>query len=142
MAQGSKWDDEVKERAKVLLATNISIPKVASQLKIPESTIKWWKGNWDDDGSLADLRQRKKEEWENKYIEQAKEIIQLANNRVKETIKDASSAQAATIYGIYTDKMRLIQGESTSNVAGAGLTIQIGQQVIADNNTPKPTKPE
>lgn len=134
MAQGSKWSDEVREKAKVLLATNMSIPKTALQLNVPESTIKTWKVEWDNDGSLSELRQRKKAEWEDLYIEQAKDIINLATKRVKETLKDASAAQAATIAGIYTDKMRLIQGETTANVGQQGLVIQIGQQVVTGNN--------
>jgi hypothetical protein len=141
MAQGSKWSDDVKDKAKVLLATNMSIPKTALQLNVPESTIKTWKVEWDNDGSLTELRQRKKSEWEDLFISEAQDVIRLATARVKATIKEASPAQAATIAGIYTDKMRLIQGETTSNVGQAGLTIQIGNQVVTNNNTENPSNP-
>jgi len=137
--QGSKYNSEVREKAKVLLATYNKVDDAAKAVNIGVSTLYDWKREWENDGSLEELRKRKKEEWEDLYIKQAQEIIELANERVKNTIKEASPAQAATIAGIYTDKMRLIQGETTSNVGQQGLTIMIGNQVVNGNNNTEKT---
>ena len=130
MAQGKKWDDTMKEKVKVLLAVNTPIKDIASKENLSESTIKMWKKNWEDDGTLTELRTNKKEEFQELYINEAKEIVLLANQRIKETIKDASAAQAATIAGITIDKMRLMLGESTDNVSHNGLNIIIGGHVV------------
>jgi len=130
MAQGKKWDDTMKEKVKVLLAVNTPIKDIASKENLSESTIKMWKKNWEDDGTLTELRTNKKEEFRELYINEAKEIVLLANQRIKETIKDASAAQAATIAGITIDKMRLMLGESTDNVSHNGLNIIIGGHVV------------
>lgn len=130
MAQGKKWDDTVKEKVKVLLAVNTPIKDIALQENLSESTIKMWKKNWEDDGTLSELRTKKKEEFQDLYINEAREIVLLANQRIKETIKDASAAQAATIAGITIDKMRLMLGESTDNTQVSGLNIIIGNQVV------------
>lgn len=130
MAQGKKWDDTVKEKVKVLLAVNTPIKDIALQENLSESTIKMWKKNWEDDGTLSELRTKKKEEFQDLYINEAREIVLLANQRIKETIKDASAAQAATIAGITIDKMRLMLGESTDNTQVSGLNIIIGGQVV------------
>jgi len=130
MAQGKKWDDTMKEKVKVLLAVNTPIKDIASKENLSESTIKMWKKNWEDDGTLSELRTNKKEEFQELYINEAKEIVLLANQRIKETIKDASAAQAATIAGITIDKMRLMLGESTDNVSHNGLNIIIGGQLV------------
>ena len=130
MAQGKKWDDTMKEKVKVLLAVNTPIKDIASKENLSESTIKMWKKNWEDDGTLSELRTNKKEEFQELYINEAKEIVLLANQRIKETIKDASAAQAATIAGITIDKMRLMLGESTDNVSHNGLNIIIGGHVV------------
>lgn len=89
MAQGKKYNDDVKERAFALLACNNSVAYVAKELDLPYSTVKTWEKNFlaqsealaqqekgQDDGSLSDevaksndeldlakLRKKKKEEF-------------------------------------------------------------------------------
>lgn len=89
MAQGKKYNDDLKERAFALLACNNSVAYVAKELDLPYSTVKTWEKKFlaqseelarqekeRDDGSpndevtksndeldLARLRKKKKEEF-------------------------------------------------------------------------------
>lgn len=69
MAQGKKYNDDIKEKAYALLAVNNSVSYVAEQLGLPRSTVKSWKEAYDKkaeesgEDTIAKLRQKKKEEF-------------------------------------------------------------------------------
>lgn len=97
MAQGKKYNDDLKEKAFALLACNNSVAYVAKELNLPYSTVKTWEKKFlaqseelarqekeRDDGStsdevtklndeldLAKLRKKKKEE----FVESAWTLI-------------------------------------------------------------------
>ena len=102
MAQGKKYNDDLKERAFALLVCNNSVAYVAKELDLPYSTVKTWEKKFlaqseelarqekeRDDGSpndevtksndeldLAKLRKKKKEE----FVESAWSHLQVRNS--------------------------------------------------------------
>ncbi|HRF69869.1 MAG TPA: helix-turn-helix domain-containing protein [Candidatus Pelethenecus sp.] len=89
MAQGKKYNDDVKEKAFALLACNNNTQAVAEELGIPYTTVKTWEKKWINNGAhkqeetpekpitkhgednLVELRNKKKEE----FVENAWELI-------------------------------------------------------------------
>ncbi|MDY4592602.1 MAG: hypothetical protein SO434_04285 [Eubacteriales bacterium] len=77
MAQGKKFNDDVKEKAYAMIATNNSVSYVARELGLPVSTVATWKAAYDkkakenNEPDLEKLRQKKREE----FIGQAWEAI-------------------------------------------------------------------
>ena len=77
MARGQKYNDDLKEKAIALLTVNNSVSFVARELKLPRSTVKSWKEDYDKkagkDGkdTVAKLRQKKKE----KFVEDAWRLV-------------------------------------------------------------------
>lgn len=115
MAKGKKYDDEIKEKALAMLATCRDIEEISKQLKIPGRTLRDWKAAEivkDGESDFARLRQEKKAE----FINKAWEVIGLATEQVKKTIKDAGPGEAAKVAGIYFDKQALASGDPTNNL--------------------------
>ncbi len=88
MAQGKKYNDDVKEKAFALLACNNNTQAVAEELGIPYTTVKTWEKKWLNgvhkqketsvktitkpcEDNLVELRNKKKEE----FVENAWELI-------------------------------------------------------------------
>lgn len=77
MARGQKYNDDLKEKAIALLTVNNSVSFVARELKLPRSTVKSWKEDYDkkaqEDGedTIAKLRQKKKEQ----FVEDAWRLV-------------------------------------------------------------------
>ena len=113
MARGSKISDEVKERAFALLAVNNNVQAVADELGIPRTTVNTWKKRWEkeeknapaaeksavdtseniptdkisDVCTLAELRQRKKEE----FVDKAWGMLERTQNLLERRIKRAEA---------------------------------------------------
>lgn len=94
MARGQKYNDDIKEKAYALLATNNSVSYVAEQLGLPRSTVKTWKEQYDakaeesGEATLAKLRQKKKEEFVNRawgIIGQTQTILERRLQRAIES---------------------------------------------------------
>lgn len=114
MARGKQYNDEIKEKALAMLLTNPDVKAVAEQLKIPSRTLRDWKAAEIIKGgedNFALLRQEKKAE----FITKAWEVIDLATEQVKKTIKEAGPGEAAKVAGIYFDKQALASGDPTNN---------------------------
>jgi len=62
MAQGKKYNDDLKERAFALLAVNNSVSYVANELGLPYSTVKTWEKKFL--AQSAELERREKEQGE------------------------------------------------------------------------------
>lgn len=98
MARGKRIDDETREQAFALLATNHGAAYVADKLKIPYSTVKTWEKKWleeakknaDKSGkngkkSLEELRSEKKES----FVFSAWRSIEKATNLLEHRIDRA-----------------------------------------------------
>lgn len=91
MAQGKKYNDDIKEKAYALLAVNNSVSYVAEQLGLPRSTVKSWKEAYDKkaeesgEDTIAKLRQKKKED----FIKGAWGLIDLAQGVLEKRLKRA-----------------------------------------------------
>lgn len=88
MAQGKKYNDDIKEKAYALLAVNNSVSYVAEQLGLPRSTVKTWKEQFDKkakengEDDIAKLRQKKKEDFVNKAWKLIDDAITVAQKRI------------------------------------------------------------
>lgn len=90
MAQGRKYNDDLKERARALLSVNNSCAFVAREMGLPRSTITSWKKQFDaEEGeeSFAQLRQKKKEE----FVRQAWVDIDLASSILHRRLERAAN---------------------------------------------------
>ena len=69
MARGKKYNDDIKERAFALAATNNSITAVAKELGIPRTTVKTWlsQQNEEETQTLEALHRQNKE----RFVEEA-----------------------------------------------------------------------
>jgi hypothetical protein len=108
MAQGQKYNDDIKEKAYALLAVNNNAGYVANQLGIPYTTIKSWEKKWlaqsaeessqsneskesevtnvtkCDESSLVELRKKNKEKFVNdawSLIDKTKTILERRLDR-------------------------------------------------------------
>lgn len=103
--RGSKYSDEIKEQAFALLAINNNVQAVADALKIPRTTVNTWKKEWEREdctsdvdkndtsgteqekktqaSKLAELRQRKKEEFVDKAWGMLERTQRLLERRIK-----------------------------------------------------------
>lgn len=87
--KGKKYNDDIREKAIALLATNNNIAEIARQLELKESTLRSWKKQLEEgkekDKKFAELRDKKKTE----FIDRAWESIELASNLVKRRLERA-----------------------------------------------------
>lgn len=139
MAQGKKYNDDIKEKAFALLACNNSIADVARALGLPYTTIKTWSnkyldqseklaqqeenGKHNDEYNLVKLRQRKKEEfirnaW--RIIGKAYTLIERRIDRALENPEDTECEmnvrELSTVLGTLYDKQALACKDATSIV--------------------------
>lgn len=107
MAQGRKYNNDVKEKAFALLATNNNPQAVADELNIPYTTIKTWEKKWlkeaenkpqneDSDGNtknneqnLIELRNKKKEE----FVENAWSLIDKVRTLLERRLDRAITSE-------------------------------------------------
>ena len=141
MAQGKKYNDDIKERAFALLACNNSVAEVARSLNLPYSTVKTWKdkylakseelaqkkenGEQSDELDLVKLRQQEKE----KLIRNAWRIIgksqTLIERRIDKALDNPDTPECemgvrelSTVLGTLYDKASLAAREPTEIVEG------------------------
>jgi transposase len=88
--QGSKYGDEIKEKAYALLMAGNNVSFVSKQLGLPYNTIKGWKSNFEkEDDNFSKLRNKKKEE----FIEDSWKIINLANTLLERRLARAITSE-------------------------------------------------
>lgn len=140
MAQGKKYNDDIKEKAFALLACNNSIADVARTLKLPYTTIKTWRNNYlaqseklaeqEKNGEhsgeldLVKARQQQKE----KFIGNAWRTIGKAQSmlekkldraeRANDPSKEPSVKELVIAIGTLYDKASLAAQEPTEIVGG------------------------
>lgn len=93
MAQGKKYNDDIKEKAFALLACNNSVAYVAKELKLPYSTVKTWEKKFlkqsdelaRQEKERANVSQNNEDEIQNNEHNLAK----LRNDKKKEFVDNA-----------------------------------------------------
>ena len=120
--RGQKFNDDIKEKALAMLATNNNLSEVARNLGINESTLRTWKNSNNDE--FTKLRTKKKEE----FVNRAWEVISLGQKILIRDLKTAIKSGKAidlgklsTIIGTMYDKQALANNESTANI---GITVE------------------
>lgn len=86
MARGQKYDNETKEKALAMLATDNNVAEIAKQIGIPERTLRDWKKEKEDDEEFAELRRKKKTEFVNKSWEVIEKALLLGKKRVERAL--------------------------------------------------------
>lgn len=145
MAQGKKYNDDIKERAFALLMCNNSVADVSKALNLPYSTIKTWKSKYlakgaelaekakngtadsADEGELdlAKLRQQEKD----KLVRNAWRIIgksqRLIERRIDKALNNPDNPdcemgvrELSTVLGTLYDKQALACKDATEVVEG------------------------
>lgn len=92
--RGKKYNDDIKEKAIALLATNNNTSEVARKLNINPNTLHTWKTNLEKEQTeeskkFAKLREEKKE----KFIDKAWEIIEQAQDLLERRIARALASE-------------------------------------------------
>ncbi|MEG2541587.1 MAG: hypothetical protein RSB59_07475, partial [Clostridia bacterium] len=88
--QGSKYGDEIKEKAYALLLAGNNVSFVSKQLEIPYNTIKGWKYELEKkDDMFTKLRNKKKEE----FIKGSWDIIDTAQTLLKRRLTRAKTSE-------------------------------------------------
>lgn len=83
MAQGRKYNNDIKEKAFALLATNNNPQAVADELNIPYTTIKTWEKKWLKEAE--NKPQNEDSDGNTKNNEQ--NLIELRNKRKKSSLR-------------------------------------------------------
>ena len=96
MAQGKKYNDDVKERAFALLACNNSVAYVAKELKLPYSTVKTWEKKFLAQSKELARQERERTENGSESDEVTKpnnelDLVKLRNDKKREFVDNAWS---------------------------------------------------
>lgn len=88
--QGSKYGDEIKEKAYALLMAGNNVSFVSKQLGLPYTTVKSWeKGLEKKDDNFVELRNKKKEE----FVKDSWKIINLAKTLLERRLARAITSE-------------------------------------------------
>lgn len=87
--RGQQWDDETKAKAIVMMESENNLENVVRELKVPRSTLRSWRDNHDKkavengEETIAEIRQRKKEEFARKAWRTIDTAMQIAERRLQ-----------------------------------------------------------
>lgn len=87
MAQGKKYNDDIKEKAFALLACNNSVADVARELKLPYTTVKTWQIKFIEQSK--ELAQQEIENGERDERSDEKDLVRLRQKKKEEFINEA-----------------------------------------------------
>lgn len=124
MAKGQKYNDDIKEQAFALLATNNNCQYVADKLGLPYTTVKTWEKQFlakckndsldgitnSNEQNLVEARNKKKLE----FIDSSWENIKLADQLIKRRLKRALE-QEDEIDGLLNAAMEELDDEDKTN---------------------------
>lgn len=122
MAKGRKYPDEIREKAYALLASGNTCAYVATELDLPESTVRGWKKTkytQSDEENLVELRAKKKEE----FVRKAWRSIALSQTLLERRLERAVEQEASI-----DDLMRLVD----SSARETGLS-EAGKKALLNN---------
>ena len=86
--RGKKYNDDVRERALAMLATNNSVSFVAQEMNIPRSTLESWRVSADKharesgEDTLEELRAQRKEQFINSAWDSIDAAMKLIHSRL------------------------------------------------------------
>lgn len=123
MAKGKKFNDDIREKAFAMLATNNNLSEVAREVGVNESTLRTWKSEKRND-EFTKLRQKKKEEFVNRawdIVKLGQELILKELNEAKNNNTSIDIGKLSTVIGTMYDKQALINDEATANI---GITVE------------------
>lgn len=107
------YTDMDRARAAVMLQANDgNVKRTARELGLPVMTVSDWKQLWEREGypeNIAEVLPAAIED----LTGQMKSVVIEAVRIVREKLPQASAKDAAWIAGVFTDKLRLIEGQAT-----------------------------
>lgn len=123
--RGKQTDNETIYKIMLSMFSTNNFSETARQLNIPVKTVeKIYKDNKDKE-EFAKLCKEKQDE----FVEKASKIIDLALNRLTDSLNDKEEKIAvnnlSTVIGTLYDKRALAKGETTSNT---GITIKMDEK--------------
>ncbi len=90
MAQGSKYNDDIKEKAYALLIAGNNVSFVSKKLKLPYNTVGDWKKKLEKkDDNFVELRNKNKE----RFVEDAWKIIDLSKSLLERRLARAIESE-------------------------------------------------
>jgi len=104
------------DKAKALIALDLNggnVKYTAEQLNLPRKTLATWKDGNHINEDVVSIRHNKTQELANKF----EDLANIYINQAVLTVDKATGTNAITGAGIAVDKMRLLRGESTANIA-------------------------
>lgn len=104
------------DKAKALIALDLNggnVKYTAEQLNLPRKTLATWKDGNHINEDVVSIRHNKTQELANKF----EDLANLYIGQAVLTVDSAKGTNAITGAGIAVDKMRLLRGESTQNIA-------------------------
>lgn len=128
------------DKAKALIALDLNggnVKYTAQQINIPRKTLSQWNnGHIPDD--VASIRHNKTKDLADKF----EDLAHLYISQAVDTVDKANGTNAITGAGIAVDKMRLLRGESTANIAVSTITqnFNITLEQAKDLHAANPTK--
>lgn len=116
------------DKAKALIALDLNggnAKYTAQQLDIPRKTLSAWKDGVHINDDVASIRHNKTKDLADKF----EDLANIYIDQAVLTVESAKGTNAITGAGIAVDKMRLLRGESTANIAVADCA-QIAKQAF------------
>lgn len=92
IVRGQKYNDDIKERAFAMAATNNSISAVARELGVPRSTVKGWLEAQSD--SEKERREKLRRENKDQFVDDAWKTIHKGNQILMRRFERAADSEA------------------------------------------------
>lgn len=123
--RGQKTDNETIYKIMISMFSTNNFSETARQLNMPVKTVEeTYKRNIEKE-EFTKLRKEKQDD----FVEKASKIIDLALNRLQDSLNDKDEKIAvnnlSTVIGTLYDKRALAKGETTSNT---GVTIKMDKK--------------
>ena len=119
--RGCKYDEQTKANIIASYAVTGNYAETARQLGLPASSVKQIVADNKDKPEYVEIRRRKKEE----IAEKSAKAMSLAADeiirRLETEPESIKTSELTTVFGVMYDKNALANGDSTENVAIAGV---------------------
>lgn len=115
-----EYPNEVKAAVMSALLAGQSVTEIASEYKIPASTIRSWKSRQVNGESVASVATQKREEIGDLLLDYLRTMLKTLRTQAehfgdKEWLKDQGANELAVLHGVSTDKaIRLLEALSES----------------------------
>lgn len=115
-----EYPNEVKAAVMSALLAGQSVTEIASEYKIPASTIRSWKSRQVNGEAVASVATQKREEIGDLLLDYLRTMLKTLRTQAehfgdKEWLKDQGANELAVLHGVSTDKaIRLLEALSES----------------------------